>query len=350
MLIICYFGKECFKLCISLMKKPKEIIHYKSENILSSLIFTITYAKFFIIILYILRLYNIPRDVNLKYYYYCFKKTTLFFLIPFGIKACIIVILLLILIYIIFIFISFHKKIYKEIHKIFLYFIYRDYLMMNRYTKKIYKLLHQISTYDILQYSLDEITFLLANKINGKKHSFISLPPYHFRKVYSYVFQNKFYRRIMDMSPVLVIIYDCIYNDFVLSHVFYYLLFYVPLKLIHRISTTVGSTSYYITLLVWEVCYGKSKVLYAISSKYKVILDDYLASGLFMNPDLSIQTESFLYDHVRFGLIDRKELLYENPDGTQIKRVGDKFFEVVEDDIGNIILAEEWYLLSDRTK
>lgn len=347
--IIIYFIKKCVEIVLSILKKPNNILYYKVHNILLSIIMTMTYVKFFIIIVYILRIYNIPRNLDLKQCYYFFQKVTLFSSTSLFIKICSVTIIMLMLFYVMLLVVLLHKKMYKEMHKIYIFFDYRDYLKQNKYTKKLYNILHEISSYDLVQYFFDEITFFMTKIIHGR-YDFFSLPRYHFRRIYSYIFENRFYPKFITLSPVIIVFYDCIYNDFILSHVFYYLLFYIPLKLLHRISKTVGSSSYYITLIVWEACYSKNKVLYAISEKYKFILDDYLASGLRMNPDLHINSELFLYDHVRFGLIDKRELIYQNPDGIQIKRVGNKFFQIAEDDEGNTIFTEKWCLLTDNTQ
>lgn len=338
-----------FKIISLLLLKPRTVLYYKIENISLSLITTITYIKFFILLIYFLCIYNVPHSLDLKQYYYFVKDATLPSSIPFVIKINLYIIGLLLGLSIVLLFLWFHRRMYKEIHRIFIYFCYRDYLVNNKYTKKIYNTLHKISIYDPLQYCLDELTFYLTNRLNGRDHEFVALPWYHFRKIYSKLFSNKYYVKIMKISPIIILLYDCIFNHFVLYHIYYYLLFYIPFRLFHRASSAVGSNSYYLNLLVWEACYGKRKWLYAIPEKYKFFLDQYLALELSRNYDLSIDTELFLYDHTRFGLIDKRQLIYENPDGVQIQRVGNKYFEITENDDSEVVFADEWYLIVDKT-
>ena len=67
------------------------------------------------------------------------------------------------------------------------------------------------------------------------------------------------YKTFIQISPIIIVIYDCIINNFIIIHVYYYLLIYTPIMLIKRITTVINNTNFPFTEILWDIYYKKDK-------------------------------------------------------------------------------------------
>lgn len=336
-----------------------EILSYRSDDLLRYYIYDMrysvfcacTYVSFFILFLYGLRIWNVNHVVDLRILYYAiisFFKLPLFvciFIIILGL--CIIINLFLYLL-----------RLYKySLHHIFILYLYFRYSPGT--SDKVEYMFQRMAapfSLDVISYFIDihlyklNVHLLNERKFNGLRWSspYAKLPwyflLYHLYKCVLKIIYNKYYNRFVTFSPIYVIIYDCTFNDFIISHVYYYLLVYIPIILWRRITKCLFTDASYVCELLCNIYYKKETCIYAILPNYRKVLDSYIMSGLRSNIDLGLEMEMYLKDTLCF-MPDKDEYNgYRNFEALFIERKADgRFIQEKFDDS-----TEEWILLVDK--
>jgi len=351
--------------------RSNDLFQYKLRNKYLSLFFAGSYIIVFILFLYGLRVYNLHRTVDLKEVYQSFKDIYCILTVM-DLYLLFLFVLLLLSLLIVLLNIM-HNFFTNHIFMLYIYYVYsydKELLRiesrskLHKFQRKFYDLLFKINGTDIISYYINELGYKLTKIINGPTFDYNTLSNYHFYRLFRklvYGRSRDAYRLFIMLSPFLVIIYDCICNNWVLYHVYHYLLIYIPIILIKRITTFVGSNPNYILNIIWNIYYKQDKnCIYAISKNNSIILTSYLLSGLKVTPDLiDLQLSNIpfcLYHSITFTLYNKERNTYINDEGIYLQKTLDnRLFlemEVVEDKEDDYkitySLGEEWILLADH--
>jgi len=206
-----------------------------------------------------------------------------------------------------------------------LYFTANSILLLKR--KRLYNI------YTFLGYigSTDFITYYLRKMFNK-----LDLSRYHLDTIINYIFYRKQrFGKIILISPLIFILYDCIFNHWILIYTYYYLLLYIPLMLFKRITTHMGSEAAYIRDLLWHIYYEKDKNF----TQFEGILDIYLLNGLRRVSDIDIGFEMYLKYITLFVIHNPERNTYINDEGTYLTLRDNKVYEEIESqyETGNMI-------------
>lgn len=356
-----------------LFNKSKDIFQYKINNLFQTQFFVLIYILIFIVFFDLLKILNIGKGLNL-----IDLKTNIFIFFNFFIKinfllTSIIIILILILLIL---FILLLKFITQELFKLHIYYNQPIYALRMFVTKeevkiplwkkiyiKILRNLVEINDLDLISFILWELFRKFIFRFLGpldemEKHFFYSFYSFFWRIfVGSY---KKYYNLFIKLSPLIFILYDCIFNNFIVIHVYYYLLIYTPLMLLLKITKFLMYYSKYIGQTLWLIYYDRSNPIYAISKKYLVLLEVYVKYNLsikhFIKNVSDVFTESdnalFLLHVIQFELYNQETNTYRNCLGDYIQiTVEGKAFQELEDPNkieDYIYLGEEWIILTDN--
>lgn len=178
------------------------------------------------------------------------------------------------------------------------------------------------------------LSFKLTILTNGFDKSY-NLSRYHFHNLFGKLSNNKRYQRFIIVSPLIFILYDCIFNHWILIYTYYYLLLYIPLMLFKRITTHMGSEAAYIRDLLWHIYYEKDKNF----TQFEGILDIYLLNGLRRVSDIDIGFEMYLKYITLFVIHNPERNTYINDEGTYLTLRDNKVYEEIESEYetGNMI-------------
>lgn len=369
-ILLTYFLKNLF---FMLFSKCTDIYQYKILDKYLSAIIIITYISLLIIGLYIYRLYNLGNYSDLKFVYNVFLTYVVTDSMPLVFKIYFFLHGLLFSFIAFLLFITAHKYSFLEIYKVFLFTNYRLFLRDNTYTKNFYYRLNDIGPKNLLSYIIISLAchttwFLKALEINhGATYNEFETPEYSFYNICHNIVNHRFLniKHIYTFDlflyyfiPILLLIYDSIYNDFMITHIFYYLPFIIPISLLQRITKAVSNADNTIHHLMWEIYYKKDVCIYACTKEQKVLLDTYLINGLQMLPglDLVFLSENlYIFNNspLHFRLIDKEHYMYQNDMGDYIQKQqnGDYFFVedyLFNDDNPYIILNEKMILIADK--
>jgi hypothetical protein len=297
----------------------------------------------------------------------------MFISISFLLRIYLALLCIFLIVILLILFISLHKFFINHIFNLYLYFSYLvsgKHIMKNQSLFRVHLTLEFIGDEDIISYTIYEISRRITELTNGfDKH--YRLPAYHPHKFFANL-KHSLYQRFVVLSPLIIIIYDCLFNNLVISHVFIYLLMYIPLMLIKRISTCLVKEASYIVELLWDIYYENEKLFdmyesdkkrpyfYAISKENKRILDLYLLNGLrriFGVRDIGLDMQMYLRYTTLFVLNHLERETYMNDEGVCLKLLEDNRvfieIEVVDyekdyDDQISYTLGEEWILLANK--
>jgi hypothetical protein len=339
--------------------KSIDLYQYKLRSKSLSLFFAGSYILVFILFLYGLRFYNIHRTVDLKEVYQsCLLILNNIMLMSFFLRFNLVLLCVFTFLLLLVFLLSFHKFF---THHIFMLYIYYTYiisgkrLLVNYFLFRFHFNLGWIGSNDLITYFLHQILYKLSRYSDGPYVGYKKLPRYHPYHMFSFILYHQRLKTMIILSPIIFIGYDCIFNNWVLVHIYYYLLLYIPLMMIKRVTTSIGTDSGPIIRLLWDIYYKKELCFYALSIEHKRIIDIYLLSGLRHNIDLGLDIEMYLESNSRFELYNEERNTYMNSEGIYLQKTVDNkvFLEIeIEDDEGNITysLGEEWVLLTDKTK
>jgi hypothetical protein len=213
--------------------------------------------------------------------------------------------------------------------------------------KWLYDKLERLGHRDLFSYGIYLSSTNFMGLLYGKNLNLRKLSQYHPYFILNYAGGYSFFAAI---SPLFFIIYDCIFHNFIIIHVFYYLLLYMPIMLLSHATNCLFKTSGPVCRMFWMIYYSEENLLLAISPNYKVILDSYLASGLSRNLSLDFDMEFSLPNMIQFIPYHKKNT-FMNDFGTVLQLLeNNKVFEEIEDEEGNIRLGDEWILLKYKKR
>lgn len=333
--------------------KSKDLFAYYVHNMRFSIFCASAYILFFIIILYGLRLWNINRTLDLSVPYYAiisFFKLPLVIVIPSLILG--IFIAINILLYII--------RIQKYcLHHIYIIYIYIRYNENTPATFWFFAKLEAPGDEDLISYYILKL-FHNINRYIFQDRKFNGFSWYDSRAkipwyfLFFYIYEilikifGKSYKRFMVISPLVVVFYDCFYNDFIIVHLYYYLLLYIPLMLWKRVTSCTRRDASYICRALYDIYYKKETCIYAIRADHKKVLDLYLMSNLTLNIDLPHETEIYLANSLCFNPDTDEHNVYCNNEGILLERTANnKLIQKITNE-DEEVPTEEWILLVDK--
>jgi hypothetical protein len=364
--------------------RTSDLFQYKLRNKYLSLFFASIYILIFIVLLYGLRIYNIHRTIDLKEVYQsCLLILDILMLMPFVLVFDLVLLCILTLLLLLLFLLSFHNFFTHHIFMLYLYYtcsqdqetlrqsqrkrhkVPARIYYLHKFQTKLYQLLFNISKTDIILYSLYQLSYKVIKMRKGLYFDYKTLSDYH---PYSFLStlvyrqrRRKVYNLFVTLSPFIAVIYDCIFNDWVLDHVYYYLLIYIPIILIRRITTFISLDPSYMLNIIWDIYYKQdNNCIYAISKRDSIIISSYLLSGLRSTPELiDLQLSNIpysLYHNISFSLSNEERNVYINREGIYLRMTADnrvyQEIEVVEDKEDDYkitySLGEEWILLTDK--
>lgn len=316
---------------------------YKINSFVLNIIIIILYISIFIIFFYILRLYNIGNYLDLKMLYLNITLIWSTFMTPLNIlPKCLLISYIIILTGLVMILlISIIKKALIELFKFYIY------IQLNPVRQKKIKGLGpfwSLRDNDIISYTFHTIINKILLKYKNKDF---------YQKNSNYFFNilvnNKKYQLFIQFTPFLVVLYDFIFNNFVIIHFYYYMLIYIPIMLFRRITAAITNTNEGFARILWQIYYNKEKDIYYIASKEeKEIIDILLKANVgYVTEFLLEMVEFYLQGSITYRLKDAEKNIYWNNDGNCLQIIENKIFEVIEDDEGNKIFKEtqEWKFL-----
>lgn len=342
--ILIYF---IYKLIILNFTKSTDLFQYKIYNFNLSLVIVFFYIAIFVSLLYVYRIFTLGKKINLRYGYdYIFTYFQLDIPITFKVYFSIITLLLLFLL--ILILISIHTYSCLEFYKIFIFINYKEFLGQNSYTKKLYNYMGSvINTSNIIIFLPNQFCYKLACFMQemylNQGYKSIELPSFkiwniigiiqnhHFlgRKGFLYTIDVVLYFGI----PLILVVYECIFNNFILTYIFYYLLFIIPVKLFQRLTKTISLSDTYIQNLMWEIYYKNQPAVYVCTSVQQTVLNYFLLNGLKKPFELgfnSLCINETLYvinmTPLEFTLHDENLAIYINVYGDLIKELSHQQF------------------------
>ena len=359
-------SRIALKLYISIIQRSSNVYKFKIHHKFFSIAFISMYIFLFIFFFYILRLLSMPRIINLEQVLQnitiykghiqslltSYFLTTSYFLVIISITIIILCLAIK----------KMHQLAFVEIYKWFLVFITNYQYISNKniwnFCLKISSLAHT----DLMAHLAIKCSRYLTK--NAQKYNimykdkpfsqyYTQLPFYHYHKIILFIFDYHYYNMIKKSLPVIIIIYDCIWNNFIITHVFYFFLLYIPLMLFQRIATTFATNAFFISQYLCTIYYKVENCIYAIPQNFRPILDDYLLSDLTINPDLGLncQAELLIKEISRFEQYPEDKSLYVNPGREFLHTYDNKvFYHVVEDEEGEPHDGEEWYIIADKRK
>jgi hypothetical protein len=161
--------------------------------------------------------------------------------------------------------------------------------------------------------------------------------------------KNRIHPLLITLSPLFFILYDCIFNDWVITHVFYYLIVYIPVILLRRFTTFYACNLQFLCEALWRIYYSKRTLLFIISPEVKSLLDNCLASGLErdFDFDLNLDIDERLYYEMLFFPFRGDNIFCNNDNSITVILAGDhQVYEAILDDDFNVSLGKKWILLA----
>lgn len=131
--------------------------------------------------------------------------------------------------------------------------------------------------------------------------------------VLEYLFELNFFMNfVVPISPLLIILYDCSFNNCVITYGYYYLLIYIPMMLLlfGKVTEVVFWEQHHrLGELIWDILYKKETCIYALLGHDKVIVDELILNGLSFK-GLDKDTHYLLVDGFRSVFKTRAEYYY----------------------------------------
>lgn len=340
-----------------LTTKSTDFYQYKITNFFYNFFYVSLYILIFILLSYYLRFLYVNRIFDLKILIIYVKQIfDLFYDYPFLLKIYLInSVLLLILCFVLFCIIM-QTLCFIEFFKLHL-FIFTKYLFEKAEKRKYipyyyllyYKLLNLIGscyTYTdpftgiIIYYSwrLDEIFHLGLHRVTFK------------------LFMNKYYKILYYTSPILLICYECVFNNWVLVHFFSYMIIYSLVIIIKRLANSIFPLNHYLLSILSDIYYGNnSTFLICIPLHLKdLMFSNYLINNLKTNIELffsGLEESNFIFIMANkdFTQDEKNPNMIKNNEGlTLVKLPSGKLYRI-EYDTDQYDLKEEWIILQDNT-
>jgi len=313
---------------------------YKIDSFIFNIIIISIYISTFIILFYISRLYNLGKLLDLKILYkdattiWTTFTTPLPLIAKFFLITCYILLLILLLL----LFSLINKKIMLEIFKLYLFTI----LDPSKYSRgyEIQRFCFKFHKNDLVTHSLIKmekyLLHLYFTRQNKRMPMFYAEIPWYLNPMYK-LSNSKYYSLFVQTTPMFVIIYDCIFNNFIITHVYYFLLFYTPLILLKKITFTVSKTYDSMAHILWRIYYDKTPdIIFIANKEEKELIDISLKANVGYIPGLALSMVGFFLEKtITYHLKDQENNIYWNFDGNYLRVINNKIYEIIEDDEGN---------------
>lgn len=318
------------------LKKSNDIYQYKINFYFFNILYALLYIVVFILLIYFVRIYNMYFILDLKELYrsfYLFFQKSFLHLI--SILLIISMLLYLFLTIILYIELTFNI-IFLKLH---IYYEGKNPLYMIITGKlKRYNMSNDIINYYIIKifYHLSKMRY--ANKITDNCFDFICK-----------LCNNKYYLILINYSPIFIILYDCFFNNWVLVHIYFFMLLYMPVAVLRRFTHKVAHIEPYMLYLLYDIYYKQENVFYFIHKAYFDLVLNYIKNQLRCNMSLlhkELEITFLIYSNKEFMLINKEKNIYLNNEGRYIIQKGLKYFELLEDDI--ISKEDEWILIQQK--
>lgn len=322
-------------------QKPKNIFQFKIIYFKLTIISVIIYILSFFIILYLWRLSSIQKLINLKeildnlfrlHLIYCYH-------LPFTNQLYIFCIIILIFGFSFLSIIKLHNICQFHIYKLYFY-IMGYYYIHKHIVQKIHDILGNLGSQDLITYTIKKFLAKVVNFTHNYNVDWEKLPKYHYYNIMFLLLckQFKLVQFLITISPIFIIIYDCIFHSYYLIHLYPYLLIYTPVIILRKITKRVVANPINLMKTIHEILYNDQdkNVLYAVSPKIKPILDDYITNGF--QTDLEIRSfdptgiQFYLSIILRFDLNYPERNAYLNSEGICLHLTPEnKVFEEIEE-------------------
>ena len=330
---------------VSLNYTSLDLYKYKINNSFITFSIIILYISIFIIFFYCLRLYNIGHYLDLKQLYISIKIILNTFFVPLQIlhKLIILFYFIIIVLFILILMLSMIKKAQAEIFNFYIYV--KGYPLTGNIFNLRFKLLNKLTKFldsDIISYSLHHFIEKISLKYkNVKKY------PEHYDyfgcNINNVLVYNKKYKLFVQFSPIFFLLYDSLFNNWILIHFYYYMLIFTPIILFRNITTAMVKTNGGFVDILWQIYYTKDNhICYIANKEQREIINIFLRANVGYVHELSIDNmlEFCLLGSLTYHLQDSKNNIYWNNDANYLKIEKNKIYEIVEDENGNNIYIE----------
>jgi hypothetical protein len=309
-----------------LIVKYTDLYQYKVTNLYISIFWASLYILIFILFFYILRVYNVNTAVDLCEVYFSICKGYHWFMaLPLGLVWRIYFILLFIFFVILCLLLmqNFYKYMLYHIFLLYFYFYEeKNSHISHHYLYRFLGNIRDIGQKNIIIYYFIYLLNKTSKRFLKKGERYHELNKYNiFRIIWRILFSRKL-ETLIALSPLFFVIYDCIFNHFIITHVFYYLLIYIPMMIFKRVTTCMGTSAPYVVYLLQNI--------YALSPTDKKVLDIYLLNGLRFEVEIDLDVTISLYNVARFFKIDINRNAYMNNVGEYIIIKDNKVFRELE--------------------
>jgi hypothetical protein len=265
-------------------ERKRNLYAYKVTNFTLNKALIILYVSFFFFLMFLLRVYRSSLAIDLKLLKPFFiQGKNLFIISPINF-ILIGLICFLICFIILLILIKIHKFFIKELVKYNLYFKEKN--------KDYMQFCHRFRNRYSFQEFLDKIYYVFASKIrkffigNYRANEIIRLD-----KILRWLALQM--QKAVKILPFwfipILIIYDCIYNDWVLKKVLIYLIFYFIYNIWYRYSNFLYNTAMPYDEMLFNIYYNTDKVVYVnLPDEDEEKIYNHVANGLYHDFDAAI--------------------------------------------------------------
>jgi hypothetical protein len=167
---------------------------------------------------------------------------------------------------------------------------------------------------DIISYSLN-LLFKKMVYFQYRKDNFFNfekISKYHPYKLTS-IYRNKYYNLFITFLPIIFLLIECILNNFSIKYIYYFLVFYIPIILLRRITSFLCYQAYFIIKIINDLYYNSEKnLIYAINPDLKSLFDLYLLNDLVSYDSLDADFQLNLSLTIKFHLYNKERNVYIN--------------------------------------
>jgi len=327
-------------------KNKLYLYKWKITNYTFTLSIILFYIIVFIFFFYYLRLINIGKFMDLKTLYINISEIWSIFITPLTslTKFYLISYFIIMFLVLVTLFIYIMKFIMLQLFKFYIFKYKNPVVISKNILKRKHPLIDMTSLADndILSYSISKLLGkLLTNMPDNLIKSYVII-------IKNTLIYNKKYKLMFNLSPVMFFIYDCIFNNFIIIHLYYYLLIFTPLMIIKRATTAIFKTNEGFTDILWFLYYTKEKNVYYIANKEQKKIIDLLvmANITYIQEFLLDMVEYHLKLSITYTLYDINNNIYCNNDETFLKVENNKIFEIIENENGTLYKeTHDWILL-----
>ncbi len=325
----------CNYINILYFEKNTNIYAYKITNMAYTLGIILSYIGVFVVLIYYLRLLNLGYFLDLKIVYLQIKVLWTLYFIPLSVtsKLYLTGLCLIISMFFLVMFKLFHKHILKEIMKLF---VYIDGNPLDHNGKDFYWRLWHLKITDHFKYFEKDILSLLFNSYVLYKIMYYMHGPFSSIKdikiFNKYAKYEEYITIFIQFSPFVVICYDCIFNNFVIIHFYYYMVVYIPIMLYKRLGKIIGT--YTISKTLWYIYYDPDKNnKYIVDNIQKMFIELVIRGDLKIPVEFIMEaTDTEILYHIQYRPRDTEQNIYWNNYGDYLRLDGGKIYEIISDD------------------